>query len=86
MAWPRSHRENVTSFFRFLGKDLSQALRFVCSDTWQAYLKVIAKKAPQAIHILDRFHVMQKLSRAIDLVRAAEVKQLKAARREPRSA
>jgi hypothetical protein len=47
MAWPRSHRENVTSFFRFLGKDLSQALRFVCSDTWQAYLKVIAKKAPQ---------------------------------------
>jgi len=45
---------------------------------WQAYLKVIAKKAPQAIHILDRFHVMQKMSKAIDKVRAAEVKQLKA--------
>ena len=43
---------------------------------WQAYLKVIAKKVPQAIHILDRFHVMQKMSKAIDKVRAAEVKQM----------
>ena len=39
---------------------------------------MIAKKAPHAIHILDRFHVMQKMSKAIDKVRAAEVKQLKA--------
>jgi transposase len=36
---------------------------------WQAYLKVIAKKASQAIHVLDRFHVMQKMNRAIDKVR-----------------
>ncbi len=26
-----------------------------------------------AIHVLDRFHVMQKMSKAIDKVRAAEV-------------
>ncbi|MCH8044389.1 MAG: transposase [Planctomycetes bacterium] len=42
----------------FLGKDRSAELLFVCSDMWQAYLKVIAKKVPQAIHVLDRFHVM----------------------------
>ena len=47
---------------------------------WQAYLKVIAKKASQAIHVLDRFHVVQKIGKAIDKVRAAEVKQLKAGR------
>ena len=35
-------------------------MRFVCSDMWQAYLKVIAKKASQAVHVLDRFHIMQK--------------------------
>ena len=28
---------------------------------WQAYLTVIRKKASQAIHVLDRFHVMQLL-------------------------
>ncbi|MEZ6154109.1 MAG: ISL3 family transposase [Pirellulaceae bacterium] len=80
---PDRTAKTLLRFFRFLGKDRSQALRFVCSDMWQAYLKVIAKKAPQAIHILDRFHVMQKLSRAIDLVRAAEVKRLKADGYEP---
>ncbi|WP_390621469.1 transposase [Novipirellula artificiosorum] len=32
----------------------------VCSDMWQAYLKVIAKKVPHAIRILDRFHVMHR--------------------------
>ena len=44
---------------------------------------MIAKKAPQAIHVLDRFHVMQKMSQAIDKVRAAEVKQLKEDGYEP---
>jgi len=38
---------------------------------------------PHAIHVLDRFHVMQKMSKAIDKVRAAEVKQLKADGYEP---
>lgn len=75
--------KTLLRFFRFLGKDRTQKLLFVCSDMWQAYLKVIAKKAPQAIHVLDRFHVMQMISRAIDKVRAAEVKQLKADGFEP---
>lgn len=39
---------------------------------------MIAKKAGQALHVLDRFHIMAHLSKAIDEVRAAEVKDLKA--------
>jgi transposase len=74
---PDRTMKTLLRFFRFLGKDRSARLQFVCSDMWQAYLKVIAKRAPQAIHVLDRFHVMQKMSQAIDKVRAAEVKQLK---------
>lgn len=65
-------------FFRMLGKQRSGALKFVCSDMWKAYLKVIAKKAAQAVHVLDRFHIMQKMNQAIDEVRAAEAKKLKA--------
>jgi transposase len=75
---PDRTAKTLLRFFRFLGKERNARLQFVCSDMWQAYLKVIAKKVPQAIHILDRFHVMQKMSRAIDKVRAGEVKQLKA--------
>jgi transposase len=44
---------------------------------WKPYLKVIAKKAGGALHILDRFHIMAHLSKAIDEVRAGEAKELK---------
>jgi transposase len=80
---PDRTAKTLLRFFRFFGRDRTNQLRFVCSDMWKAYLKVVAKKAPQAIHILDRFHVMQQLSKAIDRVRAAEVKQLKADGYEP---
>lgn len=70
-------------FFRFLGKARTAELRFVCSDLWQAYLKVIAKKAAHALHVLDRFHIAQRMNKAIDEVRAAEVKQLKRDGYEP---
>jgi len=39
---------------------------------------VIAKKAGQALHIPDRYHVVAKLNVALDEVRAKEVKRLKA--------
>jgi len=65
-------------FFRDFGKERCEKLEFVCSDMWKAYIKVIKKKAPDALHILDRFHIVQKLGKAIDKIRAAEVKRLAA--------
>jgi transposase len=70
-------------FFRMLGKERSGKLKFICSDMWKAYLKVIAKKASQAIHVLDRFHIMQKMNKAIDEVRAGEARQMKEDGYEP---
>ncbi|WP_304707628.1 transposase [Haliea sp. E1-2-M8] len=70
-------------FFRWLGKDRSRELRYICSDMWKPYLKVIAKKAGHAIHVLDRFHIMANLSKAIDQVRAEEARQLKREGYEP---
>jgi transposase len=58
-------------------------LRFVCSDMWRPYIDVLARRAKQAIHILDRFHIAAKLNKAIDEVRAAEVKQMQRDGREP---
>ena len=70
--------KSLLGFFRMLGQERSATLKYVCSDMWQPYLKVIAKKAGQALHVLDRFHIMAKMNKAIDEVRAAEAKQLKA--------
>ena len=38
---------------------------------------MIAKKAGPAVHVLDRFHIMIHLNKAIDEIRAAEAKRLK---------
>lgn len=74
---PERTAKSLLSFFRMLGKTRSATLKYVCSDMWKPYLKVIAKKASQAIHVLDRFHIMAKMNKAIDEVRAAEAKRLK---------
>ena len=74
---PDRTAKTLLRFFRMLGRRRSAVLRFVVSDMWQPYLKVIAKKAGRAVHVLDRFHIMQRMNKAIDQVRAAEVKQLR---------
>jgi transposase len=80
---PERTAKTLLRFFRFLGKERTAKLQFICSDMWQGYIKVIQKKAGHAVHILDRFHVMQKIGKAINDVRAAEVKQLKQDGYEP---
>ncbi len=51
-------------------------LKYICSDMWKPYLDVIKRKASQAINILDRFHMVAKLNKAIDEVRADEYRKL----------
>jgi transposase len=70
--------KTLLRFFRTFGKERSAKLRFVCSDMWKPYLKVIAKKAGQAIHVLDRFHIAMHMNKAIDEVRAKETREMKA--------
>ena len=60
-----------------LGTEVVGGLRFVCSDMWQPYLKVIADKASQAIHVVDRFHIAMHLNQALDQVRRAESGRLR---------
>jgi len=68
--------KTLLRFFRDFGRKRCAQLQFVCSDMWRPYLKVIAKKAPNALNILDRFHIVQHLGKAIDKIRASEVRQL----------
>jgi len=85
LLWVGEHRKEKTllKFFLWLGKEKTDALRFIASDMWKPYLKVIAYKAKNAIHILDRFHIMSMMNKAIDEVRACEARKLAADSREP---
>jgi transposase len=71
------------SFFDMLGEQRTKAIRFVASDMWKAFLKVVRARCGDALHVLDRFHVMQLMSKAIDKTRRDEVRSLRASGRRP---
>jgi transposase len=39
---------------------------------WEPCLKVIREKCSETLHILDRFHIVAKMNKALDEVRAGE--------------
>ena len=49
-----------------LSEEARLSIRFVCSDMWKPYLNVIAEQVKQAVHVLDRFHIMKKMNEALD--------------------
>jgi transposase len=85
LLWIGENRTAKTfnRFFDMLGEERSKAIEFIASDMWKAFLSVVAKRASGAVHVLDRFHVSQLLSKAVDTVRRQEVRQLRAAGRHP---
>lgn len=78
LLWVGRRRTKATlrSGLKVLGPAVVSGLRYVCSDMWQPYLKVMAQQAGQALHILDRFHIVQHLNQAVDQVRRAESTRL----------
>jgi transposase len=85
LLWVGKERtvETFQGFFAMIGKDLTSKIEFVCSDMWKPYLRVIRETCSQALHILDRFHIVAKMNQALDDVRAAETRKLAQAGYEP---
>jgi len=54
----------------------AQKIEFVCSDVWKPYLQLIEQHCSQALNILERFHIVAKMNKALDEVRAAEARRL----------
>ena len=74
--------ETLEAFFDFLA-ERAKRLRFVCSDMWKPYLEVLARRATEALHILDRYHIVSNLNKALDEVRADEARRMKQDGYEP---
>jgi len=74
---------SLRSCLEGLGAVTCEQVHYVCSDMWKPYLNVIAERLGGAVHVLDRFHVMQKFGKALDEIRAEEVKRLKRDGYEP---
>ena len=69
--------EVLKNFFDELEENWCSNIKVVCSDMWKPYLNVIKSTLPNALNILDRFHIVKKLNEAVDKVRKEEFKQMK---------
>ncbi|MDQ2946748.1 MAG: ISL3 family transposase [Acidobacteriota bacterium] len=78
LLWVGKERtiESFRGFFTVIGDAVALKIVFVCSDMWEPYLKVIREKCSEALHILDRFHIVAKMNKALDEVRAGESRRM----------
>ena len=85
LLWVGKERtiESFERFFTMIGAELAAQIEFVCSDMWKPYLHVIRERCSQALHILDRFHIVAKMNEAVDDVRTAEARRMSQAGHEP---
>jgi len=67
--------ETLKQFFNFLGEERASQLQGICCDIWRPYIKVIEEKAPNAVLVFDKFHIVRHLMNAVDTVRRDEIQE-----------
>jgi transposase len=74
----RGHaQKDLRRGLRNLGTKALASVRYVCSDMWKPYLKIIPQFFSNAVHMIDRFHVTQLLNQAVDKVRRLDMAAMK---------
>ncbi len=73
----------LSGFFDDQGTAWCAKIKVVCSDMWKPYLNVIKSCLPNALNVLDRFHIVKKLTEAVDNTRREEARRLKEEGYEP---
>jgi transposase len=76
VRWQGSTVGSFEQFFTLIGAPLSEKIEYVCLDMWKPYLRVIRERFSNAVNILDRFHIVAKMNKALDEVRAGEARRL----------
>jgi transposase len=71
---------SLDPFWSTLSEDQLNGIEAVAMDMWEAYLNSIRAHLPGAAQkvVFDKFHIAQHLGEAVDFVRRAEQKSLKA--------
>src|SRR5438045_5410084 len=85
LLWVGKERtiESFQGFFTTMGHEVISKISFICSDMWEPYLKLIREKCSEALHILDRFHIVAKMNKALDEIRAGESRRMATEHRTP---
>jgi transposase len=70
----RAEKDVKALLYAVTSEEKQPQLKRVNIDMWKPYINVIGEVAPQAVIVHDKFHLVKKLSEAIDKTRRKEVK------------
>lgn len=70
-------RETLKRFVEEYGDQLKPKIKGICCDMWQPYISMLKECYPDAVLVFDRFHIIQRLLKAVDDVRREEARELK---------
>ena len=74
--------KDLDMFFDKIGSKKSQKIRLAVMDMWRPFRNSVTKRAPNALIIFDKFHIMRHLNDALDEVRRREYRRLSGKSRE----
>lgn len=66
---PQRTAEYLTSYFQSKGEAFLSGVEVFSSDMWKGFIKVARELMPQALIVVDRFHVAGQLADALDRYR-----------------
>jgi transposase len=66
---PDRSKETLIAHFERLGPEFCTQIESVSFDMWSAYHAISKRFFPQAIHVVDRFHVVRALNKSLDTLR-----------------
>ncbi|MDP2362862.1 MAG: transposase [Ignavibacteria bacterium] len=75
MSEGRKEKSVKSLFFCLNSKESQPQIKRVNIDMWKPYMNAMKEIAAQAIQVHDKFHLIKKLSDAIDKTRKQEVKE-----------
>lgn len=74
---PSRTKSYLIEFFKSLSKDEKNSVKYVISDMFEPYRTIIKRYLPNAIHIIDHFHVTRLFTSAIQIARIRYMKSLR---------
>ena len=74
---PDRLKTTIVTWLNALPEAVRARISTVCTDMWEGYVNAVEEALPNALIVIDRFHVARQYRDAVDRLRKQEVKRLR---------
>jgi len=74
---PDRLKATILAWLTALPSSVRAGITTVCTDMWEGYVNAVEEALPDAVIVIDRFHVARHYRDAVDTLRKQEVKRLR---------